>query len=581
MTHAEQYARWVLDHVNEIKTGKYIKLAAKRFLSDLEREDIYFDEAKAVRGVNFIERYCYQWEGEWRGKLLQLEPWQKFIFEQLRGWIVKATGHRRFNKLYMQVSKKNGKSSMCAGLGLDHLYADDEINTPKVFVAANNEDQAKICVNMAGRMVEQSPDLYEYVEDGQVRLFKYKDNITEVVHVERDGFIKALSKESGDKKSKTAGSKHGLNPSLGLVDEFGMSPDYGASGAIESGMASRLQWLMAFFTTSGFNLTGPCYLELRDLGIQVLEGTITMDNYLPIIFEIDPPMVDGKQGEITAQWLMDHQEVWQQSNPNLGVSVNPSFLKAQLEKAILRRGTVEVEVKTLNFNIWCEAAEVWIPQEIWDKNTHGLHVEQLKGRICYGGIELSSGLKMSALSLYFPDLDAGKDAVMCMFWAPSELLRDPNNNIQFGGWADDGLIEVCPGNVVDNDFIFNKVMSMFSLYNVHSIAFNKAHENHDILQSLVRQGIQCNPIQTGYKGQNMPTNAWEENLTAGRMEHFGNPVLKWMNGQTMVNRNKEGEIRVQKTEGKTSGITASINALAQFKTITAGDMQDSVIESWG
>jgi len=122
---------------------------------------------------------------------------------------------------------------------------------------------------------------------------------------------------------------------------------------------------------------------------------------------------------------------------------------------------------------------------------------------------------------------------------------------------------------------------MFSLYNVHSIAFNKAHENHDILQSLVRQGIQCNPIQTGYKGQNMPTNAWEENLTAVKMEHFGNPVLKWMNGQTMVNRNKEGEIRVQKTEGKTSGITASINALAQFKTITAGDMQDQVIESWG
>src|SRR5688572_13953729 len=134
MTHAEQYARWVLDPVNEIKNGRLIKLAAKRFLSDLEREDIYFDEAKAVRGVNFIERYCYQWEGEWRGKLLQLEPWQKFIFEQLRGWIVKATGHRRFNKLYMQVSKKNGKSSMCAGLGLDHLYADDEINTPKIFV---------------------------------------------------------------------------------------------------------------------------------------------------------------------------------------------------------------------------------------------------------------------------------------------------------------------------------------------------------------------------------------------------------------------------------------------------------------
>lgn len=581
MSGAEQYARWVLDPENEIKTGRLIKLACKRFLSDLERDDIYFDEEQAVRPGNFIERYCYQWEGEWRGQLLKLEPWQKFIFEQSFGWVIKSTGRRRFNKLYMQVAKKAGKSSLCAGLSLFHLYADDKVNTPKVFVAANNEDQAKICVNMAGRMIEQSPDLYQYVEDGEVRLFKYKDNITEVVHTERDGFIKALSKESSDKKSKTSGGKHGLNPSLGLVDEFGLSTDYGASGAIESGMASRLDWLMAFFTTAGFNLSGPCYLELRQLGIQVLEGTITMDNYLPIIFEIDPPVIEGKTQDITAQWLIDHPEVWQQSNPNLGVSVNPSFLKAQLEKAVLRRGTVEVEVMTLNFNKWCEAAEVWIPTETWDKNAHGLSKDSLRGRTCYGGIELNSGLKMSSLVLYFPDLVAGKDAVLCMFWAPSELVYGPDANISFGGWADDGFIEVCEGNVIDNDYIFNKVVALFSLYNVHSLAFNKSQENHDILQALVKQGIQCNPISTGYKGQNVPTKAWEENLTAGKIEHFGNPVLKWMNGQTMASRNKESELRVQKAEDKNCGITAAINALAQKLAIGATEGNDQLIESWG
>lgn len=582
MTSAEKYARWVIDPENAIKNGRLMKLAAERFLSDLKRTDIYFDPVEASWMVKFIEENCNQWEGKWEGKPLKLEPWQKFIIEQIYGWIRKDTGCRRINKVYIQVSKKNGKSSVCAGLGLGHLYADDRVNTPKIYTAANNEDQAKICVNMAGQMIKKSPDLMEYVEDDTVRLFNYKENITEVVHLERNGFIKSLSKESSDKTSKTAGGKHGINASMGLVDEFGMSPDYGASGTIESSMASRDEWLMLFFTTSGFNLAGPCYLELRELGVQVLEGVITMDNYLPFIFEIDPPVgEDGKTKDISAQWLMDHPEVWGQSNPNLGVSVNPAFLKTQLEKAILKRGSLEVEVLTLNFNKWCEAAEVWIPTEIWDTNSHGIKKETLRGRMCYGGIELNSGLKMSSLVLYFPDLVAGKDAVLCMFWAPSELVYGANANIQFGAWADDGHIEVCEGNVIDNDFIFNKVVALFSLYNVHSLAFNKSQEMNDILQALVRQGIQCNPIQSGYKSQNVPTKAWEENMTAGKMEHFNNPVLKWMNSQTMAVRNKESEIRVQKAEDKNSGITAAINALAQCKAIAATEGNDQLIESWG
>lgn len=578
---AREYAQWVLAEGNEIKTGRLIKQAARRFLSDLEREDIYFDEAEAVWMVQFIEENCNQWEGKWKGEPLKLEPWQRFIIEQIYGWIRKDTGCRRINKVFIQVSKKNGKSSLCAGLGLGHLFADDRINTPKIYTAANNEDQAKICVNMAGQMIKESPDLYDYVDDDTVRLFNYKENITEVVHLERNGFIKALSKESSDKKSKTAGGKHGINASMGLVDEFGMSPDYGASGTIESSMASRDEWLMMFFTTSGFNLAGPCYTELRELGIQVLDGVITMDNYLPFIFEIDAPVEEGKNLDITAQWLYDHPEVWGQSNPNLGVSVNPAFLKSQLEKAILKRGALEVEVLTLNFNKWCESAEVWIPVETWDKNTHGISEKELLGRVCYGGIELNSGLKMSSLVLYFPELADGKDAVKCMFWSPSELVRDANANIQFGAWADDGFIEVCEGNVIDNDYIFSKVVDLCGRYNLHSIAFNKSQENHDILQALVRQGIECNPIQTGYKGQNVPTSAWQDNLTCGKIEHFKNPVLKWCNSQTMITRSKDSEIRVQKSEDRTCGITAAINALAQYKTIAANEIPYQAIESWG
>jgi phage terminase large subunit-like protein len=279
MTAAETYARWVLEPGNELETGRLIKLAAQRFLNDLKRDDIYFDEAEGSHMLNFGERYCYQWEGDWEGVLMKWQAWQWFVFQQVYGWIRRDTGTRRFDEVFVEVAKKNGKSRMCAVLADFHLLA-DKVNTPKVFTAANNEDQAKICVNMAGRIIEASPELYALVDAGDVRLFNYKDNITEVVSTEKNGFIKAFSKETSDKKSKTSGGKHGVNASLGIVDEFGMSPDHGASKAIKTSMASRKERLMFYITTAGFNMDGPCYRELRKVGIQVLEGSVEKDNYL-------------------------------------------------------------------------------------------------------------------------------------------------------------------------------------------------------------------------------------------------------------------------------------------------------------
>src|SRR6185369_2171973 len=131
------------------------------------------------------------WEDKRRGKPVEIKPWMAFIFQQIYGWFYTETKLRRVRKVYVQVAKKNAKSTLCGVLANYHLFKDARVNTPKVFVGANNEDQAKICVNIAGKIVEQSPDLYEYVEDGEVDIFNYKENITNIVHRTRDGFIKA------------------------------------------------------------------------------------------------------------------------------------------------------------------------------------------------------------------------------------------------------------------------------------------------------------------------------------------------------------------------------------------------------
>jgi phage terminase large subunit-like protein len=566
MSEAEVYARWVLAQDNESKTGRLMKLAAKRFLSDLLREDIHFDEVEANRMIIFCERYCKQWEGDWRGVPLKFEPWQKFIFQQVYGWIKKSNGRRRITKLYVQIAKKNGKSTMSAGLALFHLFADPRINTPKIFTAANNEDQAKICVNMAGRIIEQSEELCELVDAGKVRLRTYGINITDIIHDEKDGFIKALSKESDDKKSKQAGGKHGINASCGIVDEFGMSPDHGASKTIATSMAARTERLMAYITTAGFNKDGPCFRELRKVGIDVLEGSTVSDEYLPIIFELDQE--DDYKDPVN----------WTKCNPNIDISVSREFLLEQVNDAVRLGGSTEVDVKTLNFNLWVDSPEVFIPSEVWNKNSHGITEEDLLGAECYGGIEIVSGKLLNCFCFLFPNVK-GKTVIKPIFWMPDANRKNKETD-NYNKWVDDKLIHTFLGDVADNDKVYELIMDGIGLYNMHSFAYKTNLENNDIVQSLIKNGIQGNPISHGYQGISTPTLTWEEMLTSNSIEHFNNPVLGWQNSNCMAVR-KDNDIRLEKSGGRVGGIYATINALAQWKTIEAeGKSDDAVIEIW-
>lgn len=580
MSSAEQYARDVLAPGNEQKTGRLIKLAAQRFLDDLKREDIYFDEGEAVKMVNFGERYCVQWEGDWEGVPFKFEPWQRFIFEQLYGWIRKDNGSRRFEEAYIQISKKNGKSSMCAALMNFHLFADERIKTPKIFTAANNEDQAKICVNMAGRIIQASPELKEFLDDGSVAVMNYKENITEVVHYGKNGFIKAFAKESGDKTSKTAGGKHGINASLGIVDEWGMSPDHGASKPIKTSMASRLIRLMWKITTAGFNLEGPCYKEDRKIGIEVLEKLVVKDNFLVIIYEIDEPIVEGKKQDITAKWLLENEWSWGQSNPNIDVSVYRDFLRSQLLDAITYGGETEIDTLTLNFNKWCASPETWISADTWNKNHLGNKEEILAGGRCFGAVELVPGLDLSCLTLFFPEFDGTNNAVKLLCWCPSDAIKNKNLTLDVASMADVGLIALDAGNVVDNQFAFELIVNELSNYNCQSIAYRKVQENSDVVQALIKSGVKMNPIKKSYNELDTPTKEWEKLLTAGQVEHFNNPVLSWMNLNTMVNKSKDGEIKVIQAGGRTSGIVAGVHALAEWMTFKAQDQNDAVLTSW-
>lgn len=518
----------------------------------------------------FCEKILRQWEGDWEGVPFKLEDWQRFIFEQVFGWIRRDTGTRRFQEVYVQIAKKNGKSSMSAGLMNFHLNYDDKVKTPKVFTAANNEDQAKICVNMAGRIIESSPALASLKDSGKIGLMRYKENITDVINYENNGFIKAFSKETSDKKSKTAGGKHGVNASLGVVDEFGMSADHGSSGAIKTSMASRRERLMFYITTAGYNLEGPCYRELRKVGIQVLEGTVIKDNYLPIIYEIDAPKdEEGRDREITMEWIKNNEWAWKHANPNVDISVNRDFLRDMVTDAIQYGGSTETDVKTLNFNIWCDSPEVFIPADVWNKNSHGVEIE--RGSNCYGGIEIGSSGQISAVSLLFP----GDPIAFKMLYFASEdtiksneFLRDHRD-----------LINIDPGNEVENEIAIKWIVDLFEKYNLLSFCFPSTQKNNSIIQGLIKLGYEGNAVSQGMQGISNATEEWEKMLRAGDAEHFNDPILAWMNSNCLAVR-KEIGTRIEKN-GKVLGIYACINAVAQWKFAEAeGKGNDQIILSW-
>jgi phage terminase large subunit-like protein len=570
MTVAKQYADWVLDPANERETGRLIKLAAKRFLSDLERDDIYFDEVEACRMPEMCEANLCQWEGDFIGEPLKFQPWQRFHLEQIYGWIRKDTGTRRFNEVYIQIAKKNGKSTEAAGVMVDHVFFETKVNTPKCFTAANNIDQARIAVNMAGRIIEGSESFYDMLhKEKLIKLMHYGDNILGVINEENNGFIKAFSKETGDKTKKTAGGKHGVNASLGVVDEFGMSPDHGASGPIKTSMASRRERLMFYITTAGYNMDGPCYKELRKVGIQVLEGTVIKDNYLPIIYEIDPPKNEkGEDQEITLQWLLDNEWCWKQANPNLDVSVVRDFLRESLKDAIQYGGPIASDTLTLNFNMWINSPDVFIAADVWNKNAHGLEIES--GAECYGGLEIAPSGELSAFCLLFP----GEIVKVKMIYFMSEEAMKQNEFYK----DNKELILVDPGNEVEVDVAVNWLFDEAQKYYMHSFCYPNELKNNSIVQGLTKMGYTGNPISQALGPIASPTEEWRKLLNAGKVDHGGDPILAWQNSHCQAIKKEKGS-RIEK-HSKVLAPYACINAFAQWKTISAGETNDQLIEIW-
>lgn len=532
---SEIYKEKALQYIDRVMSGdrvagKYEILAVKRHLNDLRyatEKGLYFDEKSAKKAMTFFTLLKH-YKGEWAGKELELEDWQCFIIWCVFGWY-RSGGVRRFNYANIEVARKNGKTTFAAGIALYMMVLDGEAGA-EIFSAAVDRDQAKICWEAAKKMVEKSQALQKYLTTFTNSIIMESTSST----------FKPLSKDSGN--------KDGLNPHCAICDERHAWATDDIFNVIKSGMGARKQPLIFTITTAGFNMESP-YYQSRKIMIDILEGIKQQENEFVMIFCPD-------KGD---DWK--DPRTWEKANPNMNISVSFEYMENELNDAMNKGGTVEVNFKTKNCNLWVDAPDVWIPDDIIAENYRGVTDDDLIGMECYAGLDLAAHVDINALALFFPEMKA----VKMFFWIPEGKVKEKEDKVDYRRWAEQGYIKITPGDVIDIDFQVADIEKICCDYKILNLAFDPAKAYHGTIQRLQDIGLDdiLDEFSQGMMNMSEPTKKLEAYIRERALDLMNNPVLRWMFRNVIIYKDANDNIKLdkKKSTNKIDGIVAIVDAL--------------------
>lgn len=555
MNGAQQYIADVM--AGRVTVCRWALLAVQRHVHDLQHgaeRGLTFDAAAGQHALDFFG-FLKHSKGEWAGQTVLLEPWQQFILWVIFGW-KRADGSRRFNTAYEEVARKNGKSTIAAGVGLYLLVADDE-GGAEVYAAATKRDQAKITHSEATRMVQASPFLRKRVK-------VFRDNL----HIE--GTASKFEPLGAD-----ADTLDGLNIHGAIIDELHAHKNRDLYDVLETATGSRRQPLIFSITTAGFNRQSLCF-QMHEYAIHVLEGFdradgIKDDSFFGIIFTLD-------EGD---DW--EDESVWIKANPNLNVSKKLDNLREKARKAKQMPSALNAFLR-LELNIWTQAETKWIAREHWDACGKAVDANGLRGRTVYGGLDLSSTTDITALILAFPpETDEDDFQVLCRFWIPEESMheRTKRDRVPYEAWVRQGYITATPGNVIDYDFILAQIDEDAQVYDLEEIAFDRWGSTK-IIQEIEERELVCVQFGQGFASMSPPTKELEKLILSHRLAHGNNPVLTWMADNLVVLEDPAGNIKPDKERSseRIDGMVALVMALARA-VIHGGEDNKSVYDERG
>ena len=493
----------------------------------------HYDKAKADRAVAFIENLKHT-KGRWARVNFELLPWQEQIVRDIFG-VVKADGKRQFLTAFVEIPKKQGKSELAAAVALYLLYADNEASA-EVYGAASDRQQASIVFDVAKNMAEMCPAIMKRskIMTAQKRLVNYSNN----------GFYQVLSAE--------VGTKHGLNVSGLVFDEIHSQPNRKLYDVLTKGSGdAREQPLFFIITTAGTDKNGICY-ELHTKAKDIMSGRKADPTFYPVIYGL----------EETDDWT--DEKNWYKANPSLGYTIGIDRVREAYKNAFDNPAEENV-FKQLRLNMWVNSTVCWIPDHVYDRGNKTIDFESLKGRECYGGLDLSSTSDITAFVLIFPPRTEDEDYIVYPhFWLPEDALelRCRRDHVLYDVWKRQGFINTTEGNVIHYGFIEKHIERLGEIYNIKEIAFDRWGAVQ-MVQNLEGMGFTVVPFGQGYKDMSPPTKEFYKLLMEGKINHGGNPVLKWMAGNVVIRTDPAGNEKADKDKSteKIDGIVAAIMAL--------------------
>ena len=492
-----------------------------------------YDKKKADRAVTFIENLCHT-KGKWAGTPFWLLPWQEQLIRDIFG-IVKADGNRQFRTAFVEICKKVGKSELAAAVALYLLYADNEPSA-EVYGAAADRQQASIVFDVAKQMVEMSPAL--------MKRSKLMGATKRIVNYSNAGYYQVLSAE--------VGGKHGFSVSGLVFDEIHTQPNRQLYDVLTKGSSDARQNPLHFIITTAGNDRHSIAYELHTKAVDILEGRRVDPTFYPVVYGLK----DDEDWEDEANWY--------KVNPSLGYTVDIERLRDAYREA-KQNPADEVTFKWLRCNMWVSSTVAWIPDAIYMRGNEAINAALLEGRDCYAGLDLSSTGDITALVLIFPPRDKNEKYVLLpYFWIPEETIprRVKANSVPYDIWEKQGYIMSTEGNVIHYDFIEKFIMDLSEKYHILEIAVDRWNATQ-MIQNLEGEGFTIVPFGQGFSSMSAPTKEFYRLLMEGRIIHGGNPVLRWMAGNVVIDTDPAGNIKVTKAKSKEKidGIVAAIMAL--------------------
>lgn len=523
------YIQYPVDVISgNVIAGKHIKKACERFFSLMDDDRYMFLEEKVDKVIR-LYHHLRHFKGRHSGKPFVLEPWQEWLIASIYGFYNKSDGSRLTQTVYIEVARKNGKTALAAGIGLNALINDDE-DGAEVYFAANSKDQVKIsawplCSNFA-----------KAFDPKEKYLKVYRDTINFDKTI---SWLKVLAADST--------KLDGPNPSTFILDEYHAAKSNSLKAVLESGQGTRDNPLEIIITTAGFDKLGPCY-ELRTTATEILNGLKEDDSFFMAIYSLDEK--DDWKDE--ANWI--------KSNPNMDVTVKSSYLRKEVRKA-MNTPSDEVNVKTKNLNMWCDSSDVWIPDDYILACSRKVDLADFTTNDdCFAGIDLSSTSDLTCVSFMIPK--DGKLYFKTLYYLPEEALETKKNKEQYSEWVRLGFLKLTPGNVVDYDYILDDILSVDKRLYIVKVGYDSWNATQFVINATDK-GLPMEPVSQSIGNFNRPTKEMERVILSGNVVIDNNPITRFCFRNVVMKLDHNGNTKPSKEyrDKKIDGVISMIEAM--------------------